>query len=113
MTLRRLGVCYFPEHWDPAEWPVDARLMADIGIDFARIGEFAWGVIEPAPGQINLDWMQQSLDLLHEHGIEVVLCTPTATPPKWLVDSMSGVLSASRFGGVALGVQRPTPIPCS
>ncbi|MGB2160172.1 MAG: beta-galactosidase, partial [Candidatus Puniceispirillaceae bacterium] len=56
MTLRRLGVCYFPEHWDPAEWPVDARLMADIGIDFARIGEFAWGVIEPAPGQINLDW---------------------------------------------------------
>ena len=98
VTRRRLGVCYFPEHWDPADWPADARLMADIGIDFVRIGEFAWGVIEPAPGQINLDWMQESLDLLHEHGIEVVLCTPTATPPKWLVDSMPDVLATDSKG---------------
>ena len=80
MTRRRLGVCYFPEHWDPADWPRDAAMMRDLGIDFARIGEFAWGVIEPEPGRLNLDWMQESLDLLHAHGIEVVLCTPTATP---------------------------------
>ena len=98
MTRRRLGVCYFPEHWDPADWPADARLMAENGIDFARIGEFAWGVIEPAPGDINLDWMQDSLDLLHEHGIEVVLCTPTATPPKWLVDSMPDMLATDIEG---------------
>ena len=98
VTRRRLGVCYFPEHWDPADWPADARLMAEIGIDFARIGEFAWGVIEPAPGEINLDWMQDSLDLLHEHGIEVVLCTPTATPPKWLVDSMPDMLATDIEG---------------
>ena len=98
VTRRRLGVCYFPEHWDPADWPADARLMADIGIDFARIGEFAWGVIEPAPGEINLDWMQDSLDLLHEHGIDVVLCTPTATPPKWLVDSMPDMLATDSDG---------------
>ena len=81
MTRRRLGVCYFPEHWDPADWSRDAAMMRDLGIDFARIGEFAWGVIEPEPGALNLDWMQDSLDLLHEHSIEVVLCTPTATPP--------------------------------
>ena len=98
VTRRRLGVCYFPEHWDPADWPADARLMAEIGIDFVRIGEFAWGVIEPAPGEINLDWMQDSLDLLHEHGIEVVLCTPTATPPKWLVDSMPDMLGTDIEG---------------
>ena len=98
VTRRRLGVCYFPEHWDPADWPADARLMAEIGIDFVRIGEFAWGVIEPAPGEINLDWMQDSLDLLHEHGIEVVLCTPTATPPKWLVDSMPDMLATDIEG---------------
>ena len=98
VTRRRLGVCYFPEHWDPVDWPADARLMAEIGIDFVRIGEFAWGVIEPAPGEINLDWMQQNLDLLHEHGIEVVLCTPTATPPKWLVDSMPDMLATDIEG---------------
>ncbi|MEC8131345.1 MAG: beta-galactosidase [Pseudomonadota bacterium] len=98
MSRRKLGVCYFPEHWDPAEWGEDARMMAGIGIDFARIGEFAWGVIEPESGRIELDWMQDSLDLLHANGIEVILCTPTATPPKWLVDSMPDMLATDRDG---------------
>ena len=98
MTRRKLGVCYFPEHWDPAEWGEDARMMAGIGIDFVRIGEFAWGVIEPEPGRIELDWMQDSVDLLHANGIEVILCTPTATPPKWLVDSMPDMLATDRDG---------------
>ena len=80
MTRGRLGVCYFPEHWDPSDWPADAAEMRALGIDFVRIGEFSWGVIEPEPGVINLGWMQEILDLLHEHGIRVVLCTPTATP---------------------------------
>ena len=100
MNRRKLGVCYFPEHWDPADWPRDAEMMREAGLDFARIGEFAWGVIEPEPGALNLDWMQDSLDLLHEHGIEVVLCTPTATPPKWLVDSMPDMLATDRDGQV-------------
>ena len=98
MSRRKLGVCYFPEHWDPADWAEDARMMAEIGIDFARIGEFAWGVIEPEAGRIELDWMQDSLDLLHANGIEVILCTPTATPPKWLVDSMPDMLATDRDG---------------
>ncbi len=98
VTRPQLGACYFPEHWDSSDWRSDAEMMRDLGLDFVRIGEFAWGVIEPEPGQINLDWMQQSLDLLYEHGIKVVLCTPTATPPKWLVDSMPDMLATGRDG---------------
>ena len=95
MTRGQLGVCYFPEHWDPSDWPADAAEMKELGIDFVRIGEFSWGVIEPEPGVINLDWMQNSLDLLHDHGIRVVLCTPTATPPKWQTTSVrSNALSS-------------------
>ena len=93
MTRGRLGVCYFPEHWDRANWPVDIAEMRDAGIDFVRMGEFAWGVIEPEPGIVNLDWMQDILDLLHENGIKAVLCTPTATPPKWLVDTMPDMIA--------------------
>ena len=98
MTRGQLGVCYFPEHWDPSEWPADAAEMRALGIDFVRIGEFSWGVIEPEPGVINLGWMQESLDLLHEHGIRVVLCTPTATPPKWLVETMPDMIATRRDG---------------
>ena len=53
---------------------------------------------EPEPGITKLDWMQDSLDLLHSHDIKVVLCTPTATPPKWLVDSMPDMLATDRNG---------------
>ena len=48
---RTLGVCYYPEHWPEAWWPEDARRMADIGLTWVRIGEFAWGRMEPEPGR--------------------------------------------------------------
>lgn len=98
VTRGQLGVCYFPEHWDAADWPTDAEEMRALGIDFVRIGEFSWGVTEPDPGSINLNWLQDILDLLHSHEIKVVLCTPTATPPKWLVDTMPDMLATGRDG---------------
>ena len=36
----RLGCCYYPEHWNPAKWLEDARMMAQAGITFVRIGEY-------------------------------------------------------------------------
>lgn len=99
MTAKRaLGVCYYPEHWPQSRWPEDARMMRQAGIRFVRIGEFAWSVIEPEPGQYDLDWMRQVIDILHGEGLEVVLGTPTATPPKWLVDRMPDMLPVGEDG---------------
>jgi beta-galactosidase len=81
-----LGVCYYPEHWPESWWEDDARRMREVGISFVRIAEFAWSRIEPAPGRFDLDWLDRAVDLLHRHGLKVVMCTPTATPPKWLMD---------------------------
>ena len=44
---RTLGVCYYPEHWPEAMWPADAARMADLGLTWVRIGEFAWKRMEP------------------------------------------------------------------
>ena len=101
MSGPKLGVCYFPEHWDEDDWPKDFKAMAKEGIGVVRMGEFAWSVYEPKPakqGKLKLDWMRQCLDLAHSHKIEVVLCTPTATPPKWLVDSMPDMLGTDMDG---------------
>ena len=49
-TKQTLGVCYYPEHWNPAKWREDAQMMAAAGITFVRIGEFAWSRMEPNPG---------------------------------------------------------------
>ena len=99
MTERfQLGVCYFPEHWPEDRWAEDARAMASLGLDTVRIGEFAWSRIEPAPGEFQWGWLDRAMDTLHEARLGIVLCTPTATPPKWLIDAYPDVLAFDREG---------------
>ena len=93
-----IGVCYYPEHWPEAMWADDARRMRAAGIARVRIGEFAWSRLEPRPGHLDFDWLGRALDTLHAAGLEVVLGTPTATPPKWLVDQMPDMLPVDARG---------------
>jgi len=94
----RLGVCYYPEQWPEQQWTEDAARMINLGISVVRIGEFAWSRLEPADGDLQFDWMQRSLDVLHAAGLQVVLGTPTATPPKWLVDKLPAMLAVDASG---------------
>ena len=94
----KLGVCYYPEHWPEADWPEDARMMKAEGIRYVRIGEFAWARIEPQPGAYDWGWLDRAIDLLHSAGLEIILGTPTATPPKWLVDAYPDILPVDAFG---------------
>jgi beta-galactosidase len=94
----RLGVCYYPEHWDEALWPEDARRMREAGISRVRIGEFAWSRIEPEPGRFDWDWLDRAIEVLAGEGHGIILGTPTATPPKWLVDRMPDMLPVDRQG---------------
>jgi beta-galactosidase len=94
----RLGVCYYPEHWPEAWWADDARQMVDIGMTQVRIGEFAWSRIEPEPGRFDWGWLDRAVDTLAAAGLQIVLCTPTATPPKWLVDSCPDMLAVGADG---------------
>ena len=93
-----LGVCYYPEHWDEALWAEDAKRMADVGIKKVRIGEFAWGVIEPARGDFHWDWLDRAIETLAAEGLEIILGTPTATPPKWLIDAHPEILAYDEQG---------------
>lgn len=92
MTVHALGVCYYPEHWPEAIWADDARRMAELGLAYVRIGEFAWSRLEPVRGDLRFDWLERAIDALHGAGLKVVLGTPTATPPKWLVDEIPDML---------------------
>ncbi|GAB3482855.1 beta-galactosidase [Marinomonas epiphytica] len=94
----KLGVCYYPEHWARSRWAEDARQMKEIGIEFVRVGEFSWSTIEPEPGQLNWQWLDDALAALHKEGLKVILGTPTATPPKWLVDRHPGMLAKDELG---------------
>ena len=93
-----LGVCYYPEHWPEAWWPDDARRMREMGITYVRIGEFAWSRIEPEPDRLDFSWLDRALETLHSAGLRVVLGTPTATPPKWLIDRHPDILPVGADG---------------
>ena len=95
---RTLGVCYYPEHWPESVWQDDARRMASVGITIVRVGEFAWSRLEPSRGRYEFDWLERAINVLHEAGLKVILGTPTATPPKWLVDEMPDMLPIDVHG---------------
>ena len=90
---RTLGTCYYPEHWRQTQWPDDARRMADLGLTWVRIGEFAWGLLEPSFGDYRWDWLDRAVDVLTDAGLSVVLGTPSATPPRWMLDRHPDMLA--------------------
>jgi beta-galactosidase len=94
----KLGVCYYPEQWPQDWWAQDAAEMAALGLTYVRIGEFAWSRIEPSPGQFEWAWLDAAMDTLHAAGLQIVLGTPTATPPKWLVDAHPEMLAVDARG---------------
>lgn len=94
----RLGVCYYPEHWPEARWAEDARQMSELGLSLVRIGEFAWSRFEPEPGQYDWVWFDRAIETLHTAGLKLILGTPTATPPKWLVDRDPSMLAIDKHG---------------
>jgi beta-galactosidase len=93
----RLGVCYYPEHWPESLWADDACRMADMGLSRVRIGEFAWSRIETSRGVFDWAWLDRAIETLHAAGLGIIMGTPTATPPKWLVDAMPDMLA--RYAG--------------
>lgn len=85
MKLRH-GAAYYPEIWDPKNVKEDIEKMKLLGLNTMRIGEFAWSSMEPTEGNFDFSWMLSVMDQLYDAGIDVVLCTPSATPPQWLVN---------------------------
>jgi beta-galactosidase len=96
----KLGVCWYPEHWPESWWAEDAARMREVGITFVRIAEFAWSRIEPEPGRFDWAWLDRAVEVLHAQGLKIVMCTPTATPPKWLVDAHPDILPVGADGHV-------------
>ncbi|MFQ6546597.1 beta-galactosidase [Aestuariibius sp. 2305UL40-4] len=95
---RALGVCYYPEHWPEERWAEDARMMRETGLVWVRIGEFAWSRLEPIPGDFHWDWLDRAIGVLAGEGLKVVLGTPTATPPRWMLDRHPDMLAVDAEG---------------
>ena len=81
-----LGAAYYPEDWPIEQIDDDIALMKEAGMNVMRVGEFAWSRMEPEEGRYDFTWLHLAVDKLSAAGIATVMCTPTCTPPAWLVE---------------------------
>jgi beta-galactosidase len=80
----KIGTYYYPEQWPREQWKRDFDNIAKMGLQIVHMGEFAWFSMEPRPGDIQLDWLEECVTLAQGRSLDVILCTPTAAPPIWL-----------------------------
>ncbi|MEM8531427.1 MAG: beta-galactosidase [Chloroflexota bacterium] len=92
------GVAYYPEQWSEETWSRDAALMAQAGLTVVRLAEFAWTRLETHAGHFTFEWLDRVIDCLAEHQLKIVLGTPTAGPPHWLVTSHPDMLFVTAEG---------------
>lgn len=96
----KTGVCYYPEHWPEERWAIDAKQMREMGLQVVRIGEFAWSRLENHEGHLTFDWLERAINTLHAEGLSIVLGTPTATPPRWMLDKHPQMLAVDADGRI-------------
>ena len=81
-----VGAAYYPEMWEESEVEKDIVRMKEAGINTVRVAEFAWGRMEPEEGKFDFGWLERAVEKLYKAGIGVIMCTPTCTPPRWLLN---------------------------
>lgn len=86
------GIYYYPEAWNPAQWDRDFKKMAEMGFEFTHFAEFAWAQLEPKEGKFDFTWLDKAVELASKNNLKVVMCTPSPTPPVWLVRKYPQVL---------------------
>ena len=87
-----IGCCYYPEHWPEAQMESDIARIKALGFNTVRMGEFSWSLFEREEGKYDFSYLQKAVSMAEKAGLYVILGTPTAAPPKWLIDRYPEVL---------------------
>jgi beta-galactosidase len=106
--LYKFGVAYYPDYVSKQAWILEGKkatqttLEKRMALDFERmkkssiseirVGEFSWSTVESKLGIYNTHCFDLCLNFAKEFNIDVIFCTPTSTPPKWLFDLYPDIL---------------------
>ncbi len=92
------GSPYYPEHWDADIRAGDPALFRAAGWNVVRLAEFAWDILEAREGVFDFALFDDTIARMGAVGIRSILCTPTATPPRWLTRDHPEVLRVDADG---------------
>ncbi|MBD3290451.1 beta-galactosidase, partial [candidate division KSB1 bacterium] len=97
------GVAYYYEYMPYERLEEDARMMKECGINMVRICESTWGYHERQDGVFNFDHVDRILEVMHRHGIKVIIGTPTYAIPTWLAKRYPEILADRKDGRARYG----------
>ncbi len=80
------GASYSPLVFTEDEWLHDLSLMHQAGMNLVRLGDVhgSWDLIEPRPGDYQLEKLNRFYMMAAEYGIEIIISTGASGPPLWL-----------------------------
>lgn len=102
-TFPLFGTAYYPDAWPEEDWRADLLAIRAAGLTTVRWGEFSWSWWERHPGRFDFAATDRFVDLCGELGLELILCTPTATPPPWIISGHPDFLMRDQFDRPHLG----------
>ena len=79
------GASVYPELQTKQEQIKMLDLFSQAGFTVLRLGESAWGNLEPAPGKFDFGWLRNFLDEMHKRNLKAILGTCSYIPPQWLI----------------------------
>lgn len=99
------GGDYNPEQWPPEVWEEDMRLFREAHIDTVTLNVFSWALIQKDETTYDFSMLDRIMDLVTEHGLNIILATSTAAHPAWMAHRYPDILRTEfdgrkrRFGG--------------
>jgi beta-galactosidase len=92
------GGDYNPDQWPEEVQEQDPRLMRLAGWNVATFPVFAWAHLNPAEGVYTFDWLDRTVERLTRAGVDLCLCTATASTPAWVDQQYPDVLTVDEQG---------------
>jgi beta-galactosidase len=101
-----LGAAWYPEAFPESRWNADLDLMQKAHMRVVRVNEFCWTCDEPSEGHYTLDWLERAINLAGQHGLYVILGTPSAGPPVWMEKKYPDIMVTAPDGKLYYGSTR-------
>ena len=70
----------------------DIRFMKKAGVNVVSLCIFSWSSLEPEEGIYTFEWLDKVMDSMYENGIYVILATPSAGKPPWLIKKYPDIM---------------------
>ncbi|MDO4323175.1 MAG: beta-galactosidase, partial [Lachnospiraceae bacterium] len=92
------GTAYYYEYLPCDRMEKDFRMMTEADINTIRIAESTWSTWEPRDGMFDFTYLRRVLDAAEDHGLSVIIGTPTYAIPSWLAKKYPDILAETHDG---------------